>query len=38
MIASEHVCDDDRQRESNREIKDNNDTCNEYDGGGRGER
>ena len=25
MTASEHVCDDDRKRESNREIKDNND-------------
>jgi len=33
MIALEHVCDDDRKRESNREIKDNNDNYNEDDGG-----
>jgi hypothetical protein len=36
MIASEYVCDDDRKRESNREIKDYNDNYNEDDGGGGG--
>jgi hypothetical protein len=34
MIASEHDCDDDRKRESNREIKDYNDNYNKDDGGG----
>ena len=33
MIASEHVCDDDRKRERNGEIKDYNDNYNEDDGG-----
>ena len=32
MISSEHVCDDDRKRESNREIKDNNANYNKDDG------
>ena len=35
MIASEHVCDDDRKREHNIEIRDNNDNYNN-DGGGKG--
>ncbi len=35
-IASEHECDDDRKREHNREIRDNNANYNEDDGGGRG--
>ena len=33
MIASEHVCDNDRKRESNREINDNNDNYYNDDGG-----
>jgi len=35
MIASEHVCDDDRKHEhnSNREIRDSNANYNEDDGG-----
>jgi hypothetical protein len=33
MIASEHVCDDDRKCESKREIKENNANYNEDDGG-----
>ena len=33
MIASEHVCVDDRKNEGNREIKDNNDDYNDDDGG-----
>ena len=36
MIASEHVCDDDRKREHTREIRDNNDNYNKDDGGGGG--
>jgi len=36
MIALEHVCDDDRKHENNREIKDNNANYKEDDGGGEG--
>jgi hypothetical protein len=36
MIAWEYVCDDDRKREINREIKDYNDNYNEDDGRGGG--
>jgi hypothetical protein len=34
MIAWEHVCDEDRKRESNREFKEYNDNYNKDDGGG----
>ena len=36
MIALEYVCDDDRKRESNGEIKDYNDNYNKDDGGEEG--
>ena len=36
MIASKHVCDDDRKCEHNREIRDNNANYNKDDGGGGG--
>ena len=36
MIASEHICDDDRKCEHNIEIRDNNDNYNDDDGGEEG--
>ena len=37
MISLEHVCDDDRKRDHNIEIRENSDNYNNDGGGGRGE-